>query len=389
MNIRERLTGRGPSGAAKAPDPDAQPAAWELNPEQKTYLTKLMDQVSRSFAVVVSYLEQPLRDYVATAYLLCRVVDNIEDCGEPHTWKQRRFAEFMRLLNEPGEAAEVLPDWAGQPWPALTEHERRMMAPENGAMLWQIYASIPAAPRAIIRRWAVAIANGMSALEDPGQAPHLTQRDGVQMLARESDYNSYCYFVAGTVGHMATELVIGHYALNGDAADALLATCEACGRGLQKTNIVKDFAEDLGRGMSYLPEEWLREVSFSPLSLADAPAAWKRKVLDDVMAELRLATTYVLALPYGAVGYRMASLMCLLPAYQTILLAAREHDRLFTPRHHVKISRVTLAHCMQEAKSMVADNGAVAAYSQKIAEAVSAAFRDGRSGGKAPEAEEE
>ena len=108
------------------------------------------------------------------------------------------------------------------------------------------------------------------------------------------------------------------------------------GRGLQKTNILKDFAEDLGRGISYLPYTWHREAGFTPLALAGAPVQWKKKVIDDVVRELRDATEYVLPLPYHAAGYRMASLMSLLPAYQTLLLAAEQHAILFTSEHHVR-----------------------------------------------------
>jgi phytoene/squalene synthetase len=45
-------------------------------PAQQQYLTAAMNNVSRSFALVVPCIEEPLRDYFATAYLLCRVVDN-------------------------------------------------------------------------------------------------------------------------------------------------------------------------------------------------------------------------------------------------------------------------------------------------------------------------
>ena len=50
---------------------------------------------------------------------------------------------------------------------------------------------------------------------------------------------------AGTVGHLATELVILQYQLSDDVAQRSAHAAEACGRALQKTNIVKDFAEDL------------------------------------------------------------------------------------------------------------------------------------------------
>lgn len=215
---------------------------------------------------------------------------------------------------------------------------------------------------------------GMQHLEDPQQAPVWVTHNGVRVLSDEEDYNRYCFFVAGTVGRMATELVVDHYQLTDGVADNLFTTCEACGRGLQKTNIVKDFAKDLARGVCYLPGDWMKEVNLSPLSLAGAPPAWKHKVLSNVMAELEESVAYVLALPYAAVGYRMASLLCLLPAYQTILLAAQCHERLFTPNHHVKISRETLMGCVRDAQAMVADNDAILRYSQVIKRCVAEAF---------------
>ena len=79
-------------------------------PEQ--YLNTLMKQVSRSFALVVPNLEEPLNHYIATAYLLCRAVDNIEDCTQPFAWKEARFAEFQDLLEAPDLAPQILSRWS-------------------------------------------------------------------------------------------------------------------------------------------------------------------------------------------------------------------------------------------------------------------------------------
>lgn len=351
--------------------------SFELSSAQKTYLDTRMNAVSRSFAVVVPFLEEPLNHYVAAAYLLCRVVDNIEDCERSFAWKKERFAEFSELLSDPGLASEVLSVWEGEAWPGLTAEENQIMGLADGLALWEIYTLIPTGARDVIHRWTSAMARGMIQIEDPAQAPRLFNRDGVRILADETDYNRYCYFVAGTVGHMATKLVINHYQLTNGVADRLVANCEACGRGLQKTNIVKDFAEDLARGICYLPDEWLWETDYSPFSLRGAPPSWKHKVLKDITGELRDATDYVLALPYSAVGYRMASLLCLLPAYQTILLAAQQQEKLFTADHHVKISRQTMAQCLGDAQAIVADNEAVAAYGQQIERAVETALKQG------------
>jgi farnesyl-diphosphate farnesyltransferase len=346
----------------------------DLTGAEKKYLDDTMKKVSRSFAIVVLSLEEPLNSTMAAAYLICRVVDNIEDCAQPFAWKEQRFQEFHRLIERPASAPQILADWSRESWPGLTQDELEMMGQVRGSILWEIYATIPQRSRSIIRRWASEMADGMLRVEDPDRHPLLEARGGVRVLATESDYNEYCFYVAGTVGHMATELVVVHYGLAEDVATRLLATCEACARGLQKTNIVKDFAEDLGRGISYLPYTWHREADYTPLSLAGAPVQWKKKVIDDVVRELRDATEYVLTLPYDAAGYRMASLMSLLPAYQTLLLAAKRHDTLFTSGHHVKISRATMAKCQWDANSMLADNDAVRQYSRRLEGEIDAAM---------------
>jgi farnesyl-diphosphate farnesyltransferase len=346
----------------------------ELTQQQREYLNDFMNKVSRSFAFVVPCLGEPLSQYGGAAYLICRVADNIEDCKESLAWKKERFAEFTQLLSEPCLAPRILSVWDREPWPGLTPNERQLMGLPDGLTLWEIYALIPDKPRRIIGRWASVMAAGMLQIEDPQEAPRLVNRDGVQMLANETDYNRYCYFVAGTVGHMVTELVVHHHQLTDVVAGSLLANCEAFGRGLQKTNIVKDFAEDLGRGVCYLPDEWLRESDYSPLALRGAPEMWRRKVVKDVMDELGRATDYVSTLPYEATGLRQASLLCLLPAFQTILLAVQEQEKLFTAEHHVKISRQTLAQCVQDTQSMITDNDVLIHYHREVDRAIATAF---------------
>jgi farnesyl-diphosphate farnesyltransferase len=215
---------------------------------------------------------------------------------------------------------------------------------------------------------------GLSVLDLPDSAPRFVCHGDTKLTATPADFDEYCYLVAGTVGHMSSELVIQHYQLSDGVADALLAISEACGRALQKTNIVKDFAEDLLRNICYLPDSWLREVSYRPLDLQGASIEWTQKVLLNVVQELEDASRYVLALPYSAAGYRMASLLCLLPAYQTILLAAERQRELFTADHQVKISRQTLAECIRDAQNLATDNKLVREYGQQMNRAIDFAF---------------
>jgi len=335
-----------------------------FTPEQKLYLDSHMKKVSRSFALVVSYLEDSLREQLSTAYLLCRVVDNIEDCAAPYGWQQHRFTEFLELLEDPQDAAEILAVWDKFDWPGLSTYERNLMGVSGGQMLWTIYGKLPEVPRNIIWRWAADMASGMYNIKNPDKPPLVVKRDGVEILNTVDDYDRYCYYVAGTVGHMATELAVAFYGFSNEVALVLNATCEACGRALQKTNIIKDFAKDVARGVSYVPNEWLQSASYLPLSLKGADSTWKQCVLDNVFQELREATRYVLALPGEATGYRIASLLCLFPAYQTLLQGAKRQARLFTNRHQIKISRRTMINCIKDARRLVHDDAGILAYCQ-------------------------
>ena len=88
-----------------------------LTKTEKTYLATYMNKVSRSFTLVAPQVESPLDDYLAVAYLICRVVDNIEDCVVPYSAKKISFTEFTTLLDNPEKAKEILVDWELAEWP--------------------------------------------------------------------------------------------------------------------------------------------------------------------------------------------------------------------------------------------------------------------------------
>jgi hypothetical protein len=68
----------------------------------------------------------------------------------------------------------------------------------------------------------------------------------------------------------------------------------------------------------------------------------------------------------------------MLPGYQTLLLAARNHNRLFTPAHEIKISRRTMAKCLLDARLMVNNNDGIMAYSREIRTELSKALDSDR-----------
>lgn len=326
--------------------------------------------MSRSFAVVAPEVGDPLDAYLAAAYLICRVVDNIEDTQHPYSWQKQRYDEFLQLLAAPQTATDVLVGWESHDWPGLSKDEQQMMSRQGGLMLWDIMAQLPPGVYASIRRWTETMAKGMARASDPAATDFFAERNGIRLPASIADYNKYCFYVAGTVGRMISDLAAHVYALNAATAKSLSRDSEACGRALQKTNIVKDFSKDLERRFCYLPEEWLQEIDYAPLYLAGAPANWKSKVLLDVVAELDASVDYVLAVPQTAVGLRKAGLLMMMPAYETILQAAQRLTTLFTPEHAVKISRVTLGQCVMSARKIAPDDAAIRLYASEMSSKV-------------------
>ena len=81
--------------------------------------------------------------------------------------------------------------------------------------------------------------------------------DGMQMDAETvivapdlATLDLYCDRVAAAVGRLSVRAF-------GDASEAADQVAHALGRALQLTNILRDIAEDAGRGRLYLPAEWL------------------------------------------------------------------------------------------------------------------------------------
>ena len=67
-----------------------------------------------------------------------------------------------------------------------------------------------------------------------------------------ADLDQYCYYVAGTVGHLLTALFpLHHRRLSKDHEKRLKALATSFGLGLQLTNIIKDVADDARRGWSF------------------------------------------------------------------------------------------------------------------------------------------
>src|SRR4029077_9985787 len=110
-----------------------------------------------------------------------------------------------------------------------------------------VFWSLPERMQLVVSRWVAEMARDMSLYthREPGD-------DGFVALYTVEDLERYCYYVAGTVGHMLTELFAE--AMDGRVDPRTLAdmrhNAESFGAGLQLVNILKDVTDDRTRRWS-------------------------------------------------------------------------------------------------------------------------------------------
>ncbi len=328
-----------------------------MREEISEYLLEVLEGVSRSFVLIIPALEYPLNIYIGAAYAIFRVCDNIEDCGEPVSWKQERFGELKELLKYPEEAEKILKRWDKFEWRGLTERERELMRYSGGSPLWNYFSSFPENIREEISYWALEMIRGMEGLSTDRTDLAQTKFQDYKVLSNWEDFDRYCYYVAGTVGYLCTKLASIHYSFSDELERELSSKAEAFGRALQKINILKDFYLDLkDRKISYIPYQWHLEEELRPLKLEGSSPEGRIKLFTNIGREIKTGAEYISLIPLDAKGYRFFCLGALIPAKKTLLEAQKRAETLFTPRHYCKIDRSSMAQSLLEAEEYSRDN---------------------------------
>ena len=218
----------------------------------------LLEGVSRTFALTIPQLPANLYGVVANAYLLCRIVDTIEDEVSLSASQKKYFcSEFIDVVktgvNAEPFAVELAPLLSDQTIPA--EHTLIHVLPR----VIQITHSFDADQIDALACCVETMAEGMPIF----QAQDL--HNGLETLA---DLDRYCYYVAGCVGEMLAKLFCHYSPEIAEHRDELLSLSVSFGQGLQMTNILKDIWDDAQRGVCWLPQDIFTETGFDLKNLS-------------------------------------------------------------------------------------------------------------------------
>jgi len=209
--------------------------------------------VSRTFALTVDVLDEPMASYICIGYLICRVPDTIEDADHvPPTEQARLLREYDRVLDPADEADAEEFRASVDEW---------LPAPEGRSEDWNVVASTPR----VVRTFEALPEDVREAVTPPARelvqgmamfVERYADEGGLRIQSR-AELEEYCYYAAGTVGNLVTNR-LARGDLSGERRARLYDTAEEFGLLLQLVNVAKDVYDDYTEEDNvYLPAEWL------------------------------------------------------------------------------------------------------------------------------------
>lgn len=277
------------------------------------YQKAILGSVSRTFALTIPLLPRPMEVVVGNTYLLCRIVDTIEDAAEisPST-KQELSALFLEVVLGSIPVASFVEPCIS----ALKTHSNadELDLIHHTPVVLRIFHTFTNKDRIAIARCVSIMSEGMS---------YFHQRQSPAGLKDLAEFEKYCYVVAGVVGELLTTIFGQHSIEFARQIKGHEQLAIDFGQALQMTNILKDSPEDRARGVSWMPAN----ITLTSL-------------LSIAYKKLQSSLTYILLIPKSEKGMRQFCFLAFGLAVMTLeKIVAREQIHQPTS---IKLSRNTV-----------------------------------------------
>ncbi len=254
---------------------------------------KMLPGISRTFAFTIPKLPKEVATDLTVAYAVCRIIDTIEDSDYPSEKKKDLMQLMINVLSEPRPKIEEFKDAMN----LLSSNEKYLELIQKTGKVIGALRSRPSRVQEIIVKNAIIMARGFV-------------EDGVQNIQTLSQQNKYCFYAAGIVGHIITEL-FGYYGyLSKEEVATLIPLAEDNGLALQKVNIMKDIIEDVKDGRHYWPAELLQKYGLSYETLGSKEHMKEsmevlNELHEDVKPYFARSLEYIHKLPNEPAGLRI------------------------------------------------------------------------------------
>ncbi len=211
----------------------------------------ILKETSRTFYIPISRLPSRLQEAVAAAYLCMRAIDEIEDHAEIDKFTKAKLLRRISLNLQSGVATSTVDDFSV----GLNAHSHLLPDVTCRVGEWALLAPDAIAPR---------IWDATAAMAD--RMAYWAENNWE--IETGSDLDQYTFSVAGAVGLLLSDLWAWH-----DGTQTNRSYAIGFGRGLQAVNIVRNYRDDLKRGVNFFPQGWrveeMHDYARRNLQLAD------------------------------------------------------------------------------------------------------------------------
>ncbi|CAC9521585.1 putative farnesyltransferase [Leishmania infantum JPCM5] len=290
----------------------------------------IMNDVSRSFAVVVAQLaDQQLRDAICIFYLVLRALDTLEDdMSVPVDVKLKELPKFHTHTSDMSWCMSGVGEG----------RERELL--EKYPCVSRAFKKLKKGYQDVIANICERMANGMCEfLKRP--------------VVTKDDYNEYCHYVAGLVGHGLTQL-FARCGFEDPSLDDDLTSSNHMGLFLQKTNIIRDYYEDIREEpprMFWPKEIWGTYVTELKELKSESNNAAAVQCLNAMVADALVHVPYIVDY-LSALRDPSVFRFCAIPQVMAIATLKEVYNNPDTFQVKVKVSRPESCRIMLKATTL-------------------------------------
>ena len=205
-------------------------------------LNELLHAASRTFAIGIDLLPEPLRSEIEVAYLLLRVSDYLEDNESMEAERKAPLLEqWVRVVREEEPVEDLEATLAG-----IEDETPDALVARNVRLVLEGHLAMRPVAKDIIGRHVCDSTLGMArwALRGPD-------------IPDEAALDDYMHEVAGRVGWLLTELFADRIPEVAATREEMMTLGREFGLALQTVNVIRGLHSDWERGWVFVPDEYV------------------------------------------------------------------------------------------------------------------------------------
>ena len=300
-----------------------------------------LKEVSRTFYLSIQALPKDLHIYVGHSYLICRLLDTLEDAYditvETKIKALDKAISCITSVDNFDKADDIFKHLAETS--DIKPYEKILL--KNSFKIFECVDTFPEKVQTIVRKWTIEMAEGMK------KYSFGSDKSKVQ-LASKDELEDYTYYVAGTVGELLSQLfTLNHFKVPEASKKIMFQNSIAFGKALQYVNIIKDSREDFEEDRCFIPADLLekRSISLDEFFKNDRKEDIKAiyiELIERAEKYLDDAIEYINIVPKRLWKIRLFCIWPVAMAYATLNGVKNDLDEFIETNKTYKISRKTV-----------------------------------------------